>query len=69
MSTAETPIAAPKMLTLVLVMLSLSLSGCGYRTLQANDEQVKASASGVVHQYLRCAELMPSLMNSVKTQG
>ena len=55
-----------KILTLVLVLLTLSLSGCGYNTLQANDEQVKASWSEVVNQYQRRADLVPNLVNTVK---
>ena len=55
-----------KILTLVLVLLTFSLSGCGYNTLQANDEQVKASWSEVVNQYQRRADLVPNLVNTVK---
>ena len=28
------------------MVLTLSLGGCGYNTLQSNDEQIKASQSG-----------------------
>lgn len=51
--------------SLVLV-LSLSLSGCGYNTLQSSDEQVKASWAEVVNQYQRRADLIPNLVNVVK---
>ncbi|NRR33703.1 LemA family protein [Oxalobacteraceae bacterium] len=44
----------------------LLLSGCGYNTLQASDEQVKASWSEVVNQYQRRADLVPNLVNTVK---
>jgi LemA protein len=50
----------------VAVMVSLSLSGCGYNTLQSNDEQIKASWSEVVNQYQRRADLVPNLVNTVK---
>ena len=51
---------------LMLAMVSLSLTGCGYNTLQANDEQIKASWSEVVNQYQRRADLVPNLVNTVK---
>jgi LemA protein len=44
----------------------LGLSGCGYNTLQSNDEQIKASWSEVVNQYQRRADLVPNLVNTVK---
>jgi len=47
-------------------MVTLSLSGCGYNTLQSNDEQIKASWSEVVNQYQRRADLVPNLVNTVK---
>ncbi len=50
----------------LLVLVSLSLSGCGYNTLQSNDEQIKASWSEVVNQYQRRADLVPNLVNTVK---
>ncbi|MES2070044.1 MAG: LemA family protein [Pseudomonadota bacterium] len=50
----------------LLALVSLSLSGCGYNTLQSNDEQVKASWSEVVNQYQRRADLVPNLVNTVK---
>ncbi|MYM93213.1 LemA family protein [Duganella vulcania] len=55
-----------KLLILLLATLTLSLSGCGYNTLQASDEQVKASWSEVVNQYQRRADLVPNLVNTVK---
>lgn len=48
------------------MLLSVTLSGCGYNTLQSNDEQVKASWSEVVNQYQRRADLVPNLVNTVK---
>jgi LemA protein len=44
----------------------LSLSGCGYNSLQAQDEGVKAAWSEVVNQYQRRADLIPNLVNTVK---
>lgn len=57
-----------KKITLTLLLLSLmySLTGCGYNTLQTQDEQVKANWSEVVNQYQRRADLIPNLVNTVK---
>ena len=46
--------------------LALGLSGCGYNTLQANDEETKAGWSEVLNQYQRRADLVPNLVNTVK---
>lgn len=53
-------------LTALLLSLTLGLSGCGYNTLQTEDEQIKASWSEVVNQYQRRADLIPNLVNTVK---
>ncbi len=44
----------------------LTLSGCGYNTLQQQDESVKAAWSEVVNQYQRRADLIPNLVEVVK---
>ena len=49
-----------------LALAVLTLSGCGYNTLQAKDEGVKAAWSEVVNQYQRRADLIPNLVNTVK---
>ena len=49
-----------------LAVAVLALSGCGYNTLQAKDEAVKAAWSEVVNQYQRRADLIPNLVNTVK---
>ena len=52
---------------LFLTFLStLTLSGCGYNTLQSTDEQIKASWAEVLNQYQRRADLVPNLVNTVK---
>jgi LemA protein len=51
---------------LLLAAVSLALSGCGYNTLQREDEVVKAAWSEVVNQYQRRADLIPNLVNTVK---
>ena len=50
----------------VLVLAALGLSGCGYKSLQQQDEAVKTSWSEVVSQYQRRADLISSLADSVK---
>jgi LemA protein len=49
----------------VLALLSL-LSGCGYNTIQSQDEAVKAQWSEVLNQYQRRADLVPNLVATVK---
>ena len=44
----------------------LSLSGCGYNTLQSADEQVQASWSEVLNQYQRRSDLIPNLVRVVE---
>ncbi len=51
---------------LASAVLFLSLTGCGYNTLQTTDEQITASWSEVVNQYQRRADLVPNLVNVVK---
>jgi LemA protein len=48
------------------VMAGLFLSGCGYNTLQTQDEQVSAAWAEVLNQYQRRADLIPNLVNTVK---
>ncbi|HYC48733.1 MAG TPA: LemA family protein [Burkholderiales bacterium] len=42
------------------------MSGCGYNTMQSQDEQIKAAWAEVVNQYQRRADLVPNLVNTVK---
>ncbi|MBY0574781.1 MAG: LemA family protein [Undibacterium sp.] len=51
---------------LLIALLASSLSGCGYNTLQTQDESVKASWSEVLNQYQRRADLVPNLVNIVQ---
>lgn len=51
---------------ILLTLLLVTLSGCGYNTMQAQDEQIKASWSEVVNQYQRRADLIPNLVNTVR---
>jgi LemA protein len=50
----------------LLVVMAMTLSGCGYNTLQTQDEQVKAAWAEVLNQYQRRADLIPNLVNTVK---
>jgi LemA protein len=50
----------------VMAAAVLGLSGCGYNSLQQQDEAVKAAWSEVVNQYQRRADLIPNLVNTVK---
>jgi len=53
-------------LWVLTAMLAMLLSGCGYNTMQRQDEQVKAAWSEVLNQYQRRADLVPNLVNTVK---
>ena len=53
-------------LTILLLGLSALLSGCGYNSLQQQDEQVTAAWSEVVNQYQRRSDLIPNLVATVK---
>jgi LemA protein len=50
----------------LLVSAALALSGCGYNTIQTNEQEVKASWAEVVNQYQRRSDLIPNLVASVK---
>ena len=55
-----------KIWSMLVALLAVSLTGCGYNTIQLQDEQVKAGWSEVVNQYQRRADLVPNLVNTVK---
>src|SRR5260370_42337678 len=52
--------------TVLAALATLSLTNCGYNTIQTNDEQVKSAWSEGVNQYQRRADLVPNLGKSVK---
>ncbi|CAN7496047.1 LemA family protein [Trinickia sp. LjRoot230] len=54
------------LLAFFIAAVVLGISGCGYNTIQTQDEQVKASWSEVLNQYQRRADLVPNLVNTVK---
>jgi LemA protein len=51
---------------IITAFMVLTLSGCGYNTLQTTDEDIKASWAEVLNQYQRRADLVPNLVNVVK---
>jgi LemA protein len=53
-------------LTLMVALAGVNLSGCGYNKLQNQDEAVKAAWSEVINQYQRRADLVPNLVNTVR---
>ncbi|GIX26214.1 LemA family protein [Pelomicrobium sp. G1] len=55
-----------RLAAIVAVFGSLALGGCGYNTLQAQDEQIKAAWAEVLNQYQRRADLIPNLVETVK---
>ncbi|HWS64356.1 MAG TPA: LemA family protein [Steroidobacteraceae bacterium] len=49
-----------------LMFCALSVSGCGYNSMQTQDEQAKSAWSEVLNQYQRRADLIPNLVATVK---
>jgi len=50
----------------VVLVATLLLQGCGYNTLQTQDEQIKSAWSEVLNQYQRRSDLIPNLVATVK---
>ena len=50
----------------IVLVVVLTASGCGYNRLQGLDEEVKGAWGEVQNQYQRRADLVPSLVNTVK---
>jgi len=50
----------------VVLAATLLLQGCGYNTLQTQDEQIKSAWSEVLNQYQRRSDLIPNLVATVK---
>jgi LemA protein len=55
-----------KLIYFVFTLMVLSASGCGYNTMQANDEAVKAAWGDVEAAYQRRNDLIPNLVEVVK---
>ena len=54
------------LISALIATTRLALTGCGYNTIQTQDEAIKAAWSEVVNQYQRRADLIPNLVNTVK---
>ena len=52
--------------TVLLLLIGLSLSGCGVNNIPTYDEAVTAAWSQVLNQYQRRADLIPNLVETVK---
>lgn len=55
-----------RVLKMFLLGATVLLSGCGYNTLQTQDEAVQAAWANVLSQYQRRADLIPNLVETVK---
>jgi LemA protein len=53
-------------LSVILLLAVLSMSGCGYNVMQANEEAVKAAWGDVEAAYQRRNDLIPNLVEVVK---
>ena len=53
-------------LTLGFAAVILTISGCGYNTIQGLDEETNQAWSEVLNQYQRRVDLIPNLVNVVK---
>jgi LemA protein len=54
---------------LLIVLVALSLTGCGYNDFQRLDEASKSAWSEVLNQYQRRADLVPNIVATVKGQA
>ncbi len=55
-----------KLMYLIFSLVILTISGCGYNTMQANEEAVKAAWGDVESSYQRRTDLIPNLVEVVK---
>lgn len=55
-----------RLIYVLIVFVLLGLSGCGYNTMQANEEAVKAAWGDVEAAYQRRIDLIPNLVEVVK---
>lgn len=54
---------------LITAVCVLSLSGCGYNTIQALDEELNAARAGISNIYQKRADLLPNLVEVVKASA
>jgi LemA protein len=50
----------------LLILVLSPLAGCGYNTIQSEDERITAAWAEVVNQYQRRADLIPNLVETVR---
>ncbi|HEX7811852.1 MAG TPA: LemA family protein [Burkholderiales bacterium] len=56
-----------RLISLFMLLAAMTgLAGCGYNTLQTQDEQIKSAWAEVINQYQRRADLVPNLVETVK---
>ena len=55
-----------KLLAILAATATLTLSGCGYNTMQTQDEDVKGKWAEVLNQYQRQADLINNLVKTVE---
>ena len=68
----HTPLRSPvaRLATwLAALLLSVSLTGCGYNDFQRLDEQTQSAWSEVLNQYQRRADLIPNIVATVKGEA
>ncbi|TDR31879.1 LemA family protein [Hydromonas duriensis] len=58
-----------KLLALIAAVTTLTLSGCGYNTMQAEDEAIKAKWSEVLNQYQRRIDLIPNIVKTAQAEA
>ncbi|MGL4767809.1 MAG: LemA family protein [Formosimonas sp.] len=58
-----------QLIVLLATATTLSLSGCGYNTMQAQDEGVKAKWAEVLNQYQRRADLIPNIVKTAQAEA
>ena len=58
-----------KILTGLMLLATLTLTGCGYNQIQSQDEQITSSWAVVLNQYQRRADLIPNLVSTVKGEA
>lgn len=58
-----------KITAFIAMAASLSLSGCGYNSMQTQDEVVKAKWSEVINQYQRRADLIPNVIKTAEAEA
>jgi LemA protein len=64
--TPSAPLPFRRLSPLFIVLITLTLSGCGINNIPTLEEQAKAKWSDVQNQYQRRADLIPNLVETVK---